>query len=110
AIPANTAYNAGSATGGASLNGSTLSWTVDVPFGGSRAVSFTVVVDEDLTGVDAIRNVAKVTGDDPENPENPEEETEVIPEKQCESNKTVSDATGDGNAEAGEELTYTNAV
>ncbi len=105
-IPANTSYKAGSASDGGSLVGTTLMWTVDVPFGESREVGFTVVVDDDLTGVESIRNVAKVTGEDPETPEEPETETPTGSTKHFESNKTVSDATGDGNAQAGEELTY----
>src|SRR5690606_3567789 len=101
-IPANTSYKAGSASDGASLSGTTLTWTVDVPFGGSRAVSFTVVVDDDLTGVESIRNVARVTGEDPGKPEEPETETPTGSTKHFESNKTVFDATGDGKAQAGE--------
>ncbi|MFC3196209.1 gliding motility-associated C-terminal domain-containing protein [Parapedobacter deserti] len=110
AIPANTVYKEGSASAGAAISGNTLSWTVDVPFGESRAVSFTVVVAENLTGVEAIRNVAVVTGDDPETPEEPEVETPVTSDRRFESSKTVSDATGDGKAQAGEELLYTITV
>ncbi|MBK1439314.1 DUF11 domain-containing protein [Parapedobacter sp. ISTM3] len=110
AIPANTIYKEGSASAGATLSGSTLSWTLDVPFGASREVRFTVVVAEDLTGVGSIRNVARVTGDDPETPEEPATETPVVRDNRFESSKTVADATGDGKAEAGEELTYTIIV
>ena len=105
-IPANTTYKAGSASEGATVTGNTLTWAIDVPFGESREVSFTVVVAEDLTDIASIRNVAKVTGEDPGTPEEPETETPTNSGKQFESVKTVSDATGDGNAQAGEELTY----
>lgn len=105
-IPANTTYKEGSASEGGSLSGNTLNWTVDVPFGESREVSFTVVVGGNLTGIGSIRNVAKITGDDPETPKEPETETPTNSEKQFESVKTVIDATGDGYAQAGEELTY----
>ncbi|GGC48976.1 hypothetical protein GCM10011386_46510 [Parapedobacter defluvii] len=110
AIPANTAYKEGSASEGGSLSGNTLTWTVDVPFGESREVSFTVVVADDLTGVESIRNVAKVTGDDPGQPEEPEVEVPTDSGSQFDSEKTVSDATGDGNAQAGEELIYSIIV
>ncbi|RQP10628.1 MAG: DUF11 domain-containing protein, partial [Parapedobacter sp.] len=110
AIPANTTYKEGSASEGGSLSGNTLTWTVDVPFGESRGVSFTVVVADDLTGVESIRNVAKVTGDDPGQPEEPEVEVPTDSGSQFDSEKTVSDATGDGNAQAGEELTYSIIV
>lgn len=105
-IPANTTYKAGSASEGATVTGNTLTWAIDVPFGESREVSFTVVVAENLTDIASIRNVAKVTGEDPGTPEEPETETPTNSGKQFESVKTVSDATGDGNAQAGEELTY----
>ncbi|WP_177181068.1 Ig-like domain-containing protein [Parapedobacter koreensis] len=76
-IPANTTYKAGSASEGATINGDQLTWTIDVPFGESRQVSFAVVVTADLTGVDQIRNVATVIGVDPEEPEEPEVEVPV---------------------------------
>jgi|GEM_PF-1839185 len=109
-VPTGTTYKEGSASEGATVTGNTLAWTIDVPFGESRKVSFTVVVGDDLTGMESIRNVAKVTGEDPETPEEPETETPTNSGKQFESVKTVSDATGDGNAQAGEELTYRISV
>ena len=115
-IPMNTTYKEGSASAGATLTGDELVWTVDVPFGESAAVSFTVVVDEDLTDVASIRNSAVVTGDDPNTPDEPEVETPVEEPPVDEENrsfastKTVSDATGDGKAEPGEELTFTITV
>ncbi|WP_188753714.1 DUF11 domain-containing protein, partial [Parapedobacter defluvii] len=42
AIPANTTYKEGSASPSATLADNKLTWTVDVPFGESRGVSFTV--------------------------------------------------------------------
>ena len=105
-IPAHTAYKEGSASEGGSLSSNTLIWTLDVPFGESREVSFTVVIADDLTDIGSIRNAAVVTGDDPETPEEPEVETPTHSGKQFESVKTVLDATGDGKAQAGEELTY----
>jgi len=105
-IPAHTTYKEGSASEGGSLSSNTLIWTLDVPFGESREVSFTVVIADDLTDIGSIRNAAVVTGDDPETPEEPEVETPTHSGKQFESVKTVLDATGDGKAQAGEELTY----
>src|SRR5690606_34091598 len=99
-IPANTTYKEGSASEGSSLSGNTLTWMIDVPFGESREVSFTVVVADDLTGIESIRNAATVTGDDPETPDEPETETPTNSGKQFKSVKTVLDATGDGNAQA----------
>ncbi|MGK6353324.1 DUF7507 domain-containing protein [Parapedobacter sp. DT-150] len=110
AIPAHTSYKEGSAGEGASFSGGELSWTVDVPFGDSREVSFTVIVADDLTDVSSIRNVAAVTGDDPENPEEPEVEIPVDPNKKFTATKVVVDANGNDKAEAGEELTYTIVV
>ncbi|TDQ76743.1 DUF7507 domain-containing protein, partial [Sphingobacterium yanglingense] len=104
AIPANTSYVANSATGGGSLTGSTLNWSVDVPFGGEVSVSFKVKVDADLTGVTSIKNIATVDGDTPE----VEIPTESKPSHS--SVKTVVDANGDNKAQSGEELTYTITV
>ncbi len=109
-IPEHTQYVEGSASEGAIVDGGQLTWTINVPFGEHREVSFTVIVDEELTGVESIRNVATVIGEDPEEPEEPETETPVTPNLQFSSSKTVTDATGDGKAEAGEELTYTITV
>ena len=103
-IPANTAYVAGSATGNATLTGSTLNWSVNVPFGGEVSVSFKVTVNADLTGVTSIKNIATVDGDTPE----VEIPTENSPSHS--SVKTVVDASGDNKAQSGEELTYTITV
>src|SRR5690606_37159184 len=81
AIPDWTTYVDGSATAGATLANGALSWTVDVPFGETRSVSFTVVLDGDLTEAASIISVATVTGDNPDTPETPEEETPTDREK-----------------------------
>jgi len=105
-IPRYTAYKEGSVSEGGSINGNVVTWAVDVPFGQSREVSFTVVVAEDLTDISHIRNVAKVRGEDPNNPEQPSVDIPTIHDKQFESVKSVVDADGDGYAQAGEQLTY----
>ncbi|WP_164124236.1 DUF7507 domain-containing protein, partial [Sphingobacterium luzhongxinii] len=66
AIPANTTYVANSATGGGSLTGSMLNWSVNVPFGGEVSVSFKVKVNADLTEGAVIRNIATVGSENPE--------------------------------------------
>ncbi|MFD2557308.1 hypothetical protein ACFSQW_23180, partial [Sphingobacterium tabacisoli] len=104
AIPANTTYVANSATGGGSLTGSGLNWSVNVPFGGEVSVSFKVTVNADLTGVTSIKNIATVGGDTPE----VEIPTDSKPSHS--SVKTVVDASGDNKAQSGEELTYTITV
>src|SRR5690606_17644868 len=81
-------------------------WTVDVPFGESRSVGFTVVVDSNLTDVSSIRNVATVIGDDPDSPDLPEEETEVESEKSFVAGKSADKS----SVGAGDELTYTITV
>src|SRR5690606_27330673 len=78
-IPANTAYKEGSASEGAAVTDDELSWTVDVPFGESREVSFTVVGADDLTDSESSSNSAVVTGDDPDTPEEPKVETPTDP-------------------------------
>ena len=104
-IPANTAYVAGSADNGGTLSGSTLNWIVDVPFGGSTAVSFKVTVADDLTGIKQVSNIATVEGEDTPPVDIP---TDSVPSHTF--RKEVADASGDGKAQAGEELTYTITV
>src|SRR5690606_31022248 len=84
----------------------TLTWTVDVPFGESREVSFTVTVVDDLTDIASIRNSAVVTGDDPDTPDEPEVETPTDPAKSFTSTKAADKS----SVKAGEELTYTITV
>src|SRR5690606_21232099 len=77
----------------------------------SREVSFTVIVDADLTGISSIRNSAVVTGDDPGTPDEPGVETPIEEgTRSFAAVKSVSDATGDGKAQPGEELTFTITV
>src|SRR5690606_12245658 len=103
-VPAHTTLSR-VADGGAVVDGE-LSWTVDVPFGESRSVGFTVVVDSNLTDVSSIRNVATVIGDDPDSPDLPEEETEVESEKSFVAGKSADKS----SVGAGDELTYTITV
>src|SRR5690606_31845343 len=108
-IPANTTYVPGSASAGFTLNGNTLSWTEDIALGGSVSVSFRVKVADDLTGIAAITNIATVNGPGtPQEPEAPEVPTDPVSDYT--SVKSVTDASGDGRAQAGEELTYTITV
>src|SRR5690606_27121294 len=87
----------------------TLSWTEDIALNGSVSVSFRVKVADDLTGITSITNVATVAGPGtPQEPEAPEVPTD--PQSSYTSAKTVTDASGDGKAQAGEELTYTITV
>ena len=65
----------------------------------------------------SILNSAVVTGDDPDTPEEPEVETPIKEEPPVDegnrsftATKSVSDETGDGKAEAGEELIFTITV
>src|SRR5690606_5594362 len=74
-VPAHTTLSR-VADGGSVVDGE-LSWTVDVPFGESRSVGFTVVVDSNLTDVSSIRNVATVIGDDPDSADLPVEAPEL---------------------------------
>src|SRR5690606_24749272 len=103
-VPAHTTLSR-VADGGVVVDGE-LSWTVDVPFGESRSVGFTVVVDSNLTDVSSIRNVARVIGDDPDSPDLPEEETEVESEKSFVAEKSADKS----SVGAGDELTYTITV
>src|SRR5690606_10111287 len=105
-IPAGTTYKNGSASEGATVTGNTLTWAIDVPFGESREVSFTVVVAENLTDIASIRNVAKVTGEDPETPEEPETETPTDPATSC----TATNSADQQSARPRAALTYTITV
>src|SRR5690606_37002286 len=101
----------GSATTGGQFENGELRWTVDVPVGESRSVSFTVAVDAGVRGVDALVNVATVTGDDPENPARPMvitplDEADIPAVLAFEADKTADKQT----VKAGEALTYTIMV
>src|SRR5690606_32603970 len=78
-IPAHTTYVASSATNGGELTNGKLTWTIDIPYGKEVSVTFKVQVVEELDGVDAIRNIAAVTGGDPEDPEVENPESPEVP-------------------------------
>ncbi|WP_187774917.1 gliding motility-associated C-terminal domain-containing protein [Pedobacter sp. BS3] len=111
-IPANTIYVDGSADNGGVLTAGVLSWTVDVPVGQSKSVSFRVTVPDDLTGIPSIGNKATITDPaDPGNPQNPEvPPTPTDQQRKFTSTKTVSGLNTDGKIEAGSELTYTITI
>src|SRR3546814_20201952 len=63
-IPENTTLVAGSISAGGTETGGTITWEgIDVPVDGESTVSFSVPVDEHLTGVTQISNVALVKSD-----------------------------------------------
>ncbi|QLC66378.1 DUF11 domain-containing protein [Flavobacterium sp. LPB0248] len=126
AVPANTVY-----VSGGTLSGGKVSFTdVNLGVGASRSYSFVVKTASDLTGVDAVSNLATVSGDggsdvpsapeDPNNPGNPDPSctspagcpTDIPTDDAPKFTvvKTVADANNNGKAEAGEELTYTITV
>ncbi|TDO19618.1 DUF7507 domain-containing protein [Pedobacter duraquae] len=108
-VPANTTYVAGSADNGGVLTGNTLNWTIDVPFGQTKPVTFQVKVADDLTGVSSIGNTATVT--DPTNPTTPQTPTvppvPTDPSRSFNSTKTVAGLNAAGKIAAGSTLTYT---
>src|SRR5690606_20865248 len=72
-----------------------------------------VKVNDDLTGVDKITNVALVTDNDPTDPvdpQNPPVDIDTDLTRSFTSAKTVADADSDNKAQSGEELTYTITV
>ncbi|WP_281633130.1 gliding motility-associated C-terminal domain-containing protein [Flavobacterium luteolum] len=127
-VPANTTYVSGgsydSATQTVSFTGSNLA------VGDTSSYSFIVKVANDLTGITTVSNQATATVDnipptktkpeDPNNPGNPDPVctspggcTTDIPTdgvKSFVTVKSVADASGNGKAEAGENLTYTIKV
>ncbi len=108
-IPTGTTYVAGSADNGGTLTGNILNWTIDIPIGTQKAVSFKVKVADDLTSIASIGNTATVT--DPTDPGNPQTPTvPPVPTDQLRkfsSTKTVSGLNVNSKIEAGSELTYT---
>jgi len=124
-VPAHTSYVSGgnynSGTNTVSFNGTNLA------IGATASYSFVVQVTNDLTGISKVSNQATVVADtipttptkaaDPANPNSPDPSctspagcTTDIPVQGVESFitwKSVSDASGDGKAQAGENLTYT---
>ncbi|MDI3321454.1 DUF7507 domain-containing protein [Pinibacter soli] len=124
-VPAHTSYVSG---GSYSSDNNTVSFNGNnLPTGATTSFTFVVKVTNDLTGISKVSNQATVLVDDlpstptkpadPNNPDNPDPSctdaagcTTDIPVQGVESFitwKSVSDASGDGKAQAGEELTYT---
>ncbi|MDR2524673.1 MAG: DUF11 domain-containing protein [Oscillospiraceae bacterium] len=104
-IPQGTAYVAGSASDGGTLNGNVLSWTVaSLAPGQSKTLTFRVTVNADATG--SIRNTAYVDG----NPSNPDE-VPVIPVIPQPGTPDVvgtkrSDPASGSSVQAGQAITY----
>jgi|GEM_PF-1087383 len=63
AIPAGTTYVANSASDGGTLSGGILNWTVDVPYGTTKQLTFEVKVADDLLAIAQISNTAIVGGE-----------------------------------------------
>src|SRR5690606_6811408 len=64
-IPDNTTLVASSISNDGNESGGVITWEgINVPVGGTATVSFSVTVDEDLTGIDFISNVALVKADE----------------------------------------------
>ena len=107
-LPTHTTYIDGSADSGGLRNGDQIEWTIPTiaANGGSATVSFQVVIDNPLDPtVQEIANRGTVNGqltcDDLVTCE-----PTTIPTVNLSNIKTVTDADGDGVAEAGEVLTY----
>src|SRR5690606_11142976 len=78
-IPAHTTLVDGSITGSGEVAGGVITWSgIDVPVDGETAVSFVVTVNENLSGVSQISNVAyvKANENDPGTPTFPPSETD----------------------------------
>ncbi|WP_353128062.1 Ig-like domain-containing protein, partial [Parapedobacter pyrenivorans] len=91
-IPLNTTFIEGSITNNGVYDAATNSITwinVAVPVGGEITVSFAVKVNDNLTDIAEIVNIAKVTGEDPETPEEPEVEIPTDPTKSFTSTKAA---------------------
>src|SRR5699024_4708157 len=115
---------------GGTLNGNTVSFTISSLAVGATSAGqiFTVKVEDDLTGIDVIRNVAVVEADgvpstesyppaDNENPIEPDDtgdtgtDIPVDASHSVEFSKTgVSDGANNGQAFAGDIITYTLSV
>ncbi|HEX8001263.1 MAG TPA: DUF5979 domain-containing protein [Mycobacteriales bacterium] len=100
-IPDGTTYVADSSGGGVLADGE-LSWTVEVPAGGSGTVSFQVTVDTGLDDPFTIRNVAVLHEGEEETPTN-ETEHPV-------AHVGITKAVDKGTAAYGDALTYTLTV
>ncbi|WP_079716922.1 DUF7507 domain-containing protein [Parapedobacter luteus] len=109
-IPLGTTYIDGSATAtGGSFAGDEVAWTINVPAGGTVNVRFSVTVVEDVTGLDDITNTALVA-DPVAGTQQPFVTISVGAERTFTAAKSVADASGDGLAQAEEELTYSITV
>ncbi|MXV18012.1 DUF7507 domain-containing protein, partial [Hufsiella ginkgonis] len=124
-VPSNTTYIAGS---GGTLSGGAVQFSVPpIAPGAVTSVTYKVKVNQDLTGVTEISNLATVTNgpttaqtspEDPQNPVTPGSPVPagtptVIPVSQdntFQAWKTVSTTSADGKAHAGDVLTYTIRV
>ncbi len=112
AIPNGTTYVSGSADQGGIYHAESnrVEWTVEIPFGQSVRVNFKVAISPDLTGLETIANTATVsdllgasqTASSPDLP--------IDGNRNFTATKSVEDASGDGEAQAGEVLTYTIRV
>jgi gliding motility-associated-like protein/uncharacterized repeat protein (TIGR01451 family) len=111
-IPDHTTYKTGTADNGGAITGNTLNWTVNVPFGQAKTLTFQVEVAKDLTGIAAIKNVAAVT--DPLTPThppvNPEVEVPTDPVKSFAAIKKISAGLQNNKIVAGSTITYSIEV
>ncbi|RFM26858.1 DUF7507 domain-containing protein [Deminuibacter soli] len=117
-IPAHTSFVTGSAGGGvynSTTNTVSYSWS-NLKVEQDTTVSFSVLVNNDITGVTVISNQATVTGDTITHTSGCGEKdvngscTTDIPvqgTKHFDTWKTVADDNGDGKAQSGERLVYT---
>src|SRR5690606_9115252 len=126
-IPENTSLVAGSISAGGTETGGTITWEgIDVPVDGESTVSFSVTVDENLTGVTAISNVALVKSDatdpgaetfppsdtDPNEPDDSGETGTDIPVDHTNTVTTwkgyaIADGASTTSVSGGETITYT---
>lgn len=115
-IPTGTTYVNNSADNNGTLTGTDLKWTIDVPFGETKTVIFSVKVSTDLTGIPSIGNTAIVTDPNtpnipdspgspgnPQNPSVPNTDTEQVFDFTITSSLTSSNA--NGKASPGNDLT-----
>src|SRR5690606_21554830 len=127
-IPDNTTLVANSITDGGVEAAGTITWQgIDVPVGEETTVSFSVTVDENLSGVTEISNVAYVKADeddtgtptypplDNENPTEPDDTGDTgtdIPVEHTNTltvwkGYTIADGTSTTSVSGGETITYT---
>ncbi|WP_158622581.1 Ig-like domain-containing protein [Pedobacter sp. KBW06] len=110
-IPGNTTYKTGTADNGGILTGNTLNWTINIPFGQTKNLSFQVEVAKDLTGIAAIKNVATVTDPaKPLTPVIPEVEVPTDPVKSFTATKKITGGLNNNKITAGSTITYSIEV